>query len=101
MFNTIKNAFKIPELRKRIFFTLFMLVIFRFGASIPVPFLSADAMKAFLSGGGTDLFSLFNVFTGGAFENATVMALGVSPYINASIIVQLLTVAIPALFKQL
>lgn len=97
MFNTIKNAFKIPELRKRIFFTLFMLIIFRFGASIPVPFLSADAMKEFLGGGGTDLFSLFNVFTGGAFENATVMALGVSPYINASIIVQLLTVAIPAL----
>ena len=74
-----------------------MLIIFRFGASIPVPFLSADAMKEFLGGGGTDLFSLFNVFTGGAFENATVMALGVSPYINASIIEQLLTVAIPAL----
>lgn len=96
MFSTIKNAFKIPELRRRIFFTLFMLVIFRFGACIPVPYLSADAMKAFI-GQGTDLFSLFNTFTGGAFENATVMALGVSPYINASIIIQLLTVAIPAL----
>ncbi|MBQ7975120.1 MAG: preprotein translocase subunit SecY [Clostridia bacterium] len=97
MFETFKNAFKIPDLRRRIFFTFLMLVIFRFGAHIPVPYLSADAMKAFLQGGGLDLFSLFNAFTGGAFANATVLALGVSPYINASIIIQLLTVAIPAL----
>lgn len=97
MFETFKNAFKIPDLRRRIFFTLMMLVVFRFGAHIPVPYLSADAMKAFLQGGGLDLFSLFNAFTGGAFANATVLALGVSPYINASIIIQLLTVAIPAL----
>lgn len=74
-----------------------MLIIFRFGAHIPVPYLSADAMKAFLGNGTADLFSLFDVFTGGAFSNATVMAMGVSPYINASIIVQLLTVAIPSL----
>ncbi len=98
MFNTIRSAFKIPELRKKIFYTFAMMIVFRFAAHIPVPFLSADAMKAFI-GGGTDLFSLFNVFTGGAFANATVMALGVSPYINASIIVQLLAVAIPALEK--
>lgn len=97
MFATFKNAFKIPDLRRRILFTLLMLIVFRFGAHIPVPFLSADAMKQFLSGGGLDLFSLFDTFTGGAFSNATVLALGVSPYINASIIVQLLTVAIPAL----
>ncbi len=97
MFSTITNAFKIPDLRKRILFTILMLVIFRFGAHVPVPYLSSDAMQAFLSGGGADLFSLFDVFTGGAFSNATVMALGVSPYINASIIVQLLTVAIPSL----
>ena len=97
MFSTIKNAFKIPELRKRIFFTLFLLIVFRFGAHIPVPGLSADAMKQFLGNGGMDLFSMFDVFTGGAFSNATVMALGVSPYINASIIIQLLTVAIPSL----
>ncbi len=95
--STIINAFKLPELRKKILFTLFMLIIFRFGAHVPVPYLSAEAMQAFLGGGGADLFSLFNTFTGGAFANATVMALGVSPYINASIIIQLLTVAIPAL----
>jgi len=96
MFNTIRNAFKIPDLRRRLWFTLMMMIVFRFGAHIPVPFLTKDAMQAFMSG-GTDLFSLFDVFTGGAFANATVMALGVSPYINASIIVQLLAVAIPAL----
>ncbi len=97
MFSTIRNAFKVPELRKRLWFTLLMMIVFRFGAHIPVPFLSREAMQAFMGGGGTDLFSLFNVFTGGAFANATVMALGVSPYINASIITQLLSVAIPAL----
>ena len=97
MFNVIRNAWKIPGLRRRIIFTLLMLVVFRFGAHIPVPYLSSEAMQAFLGAGGTDLFSLFDVFTGGAFSNATVMALGVSPYINSSIIIQLLTVAIPAL----
>lgn len=96
MLDTFRNAWKIPDLRRRILFTLMMLVVFRFGAHIPVPYLDAETMRAFL-GNGTDLFSLFDVFTGGAFSNATVMALGVSPYINASIIVQLLTVAIPAL----
>ena len=98
MLETIRNAFKIPDLRRRIFFTLMMLVIFRFGAAVPVPFLDATAMKAFLDAGSSmDLFNLFDTFTGGAFQNATVLALGVSPYINASIIIQLLTVAIPAL----
>lgn len=97
MFQTLRNAWKIASLRSRMIFTLLMLVVFRFGAHIPVPYLSSDAMQAFLGAGGTDLFSLFDVFTGGAFSNATVMALGVSPYINSSIIIQLLTVAIPAL----
>lgn len=97
MFQTIRNAFAIPDLRKRIWFTILMLVVFRFGAHIPVPYLNPEFMQSFLSDGGMDLFSLFNVFTGGAFSNATVMAMGVSPYINASIIIQLLTVAIPAL----
>lgn len=97
MLETFRNAWKIPDLRRRILFTLMMLIVFRFGAHIPVPYLSTEAMQAFLGNGGTDLFSLFDVFTGGAFSNATVMAMGVSPYINASIIIQLLTVAIPSL----
>ncbi|MBQ2664542.1 MAG: preprotein translocase subunit SecY [Clostridia bacterium] len=97
MLQTLRNAWKIPDLRRRILFTLMMLIVFRFGAHIPVPFLTPGAMQQFLGAGGTDLFSLFDIFTGGAFSNATVMAMGVSPYINASIIVQLLTVAIPSL----
>ena len=97
MFQVFRNAFRVPDLRRRILFTIMMLIIFRFGAHVPVPYMSADAMKAFMGEGGLDLFSLFNTFTGGAFEQATVFALGVSPYINASIIIQLLTVAIPAL----
>ena len=100
MLQTLRNAWRIPDLRRRMLFTLLMLIVFRFGAHIPVPFLSAEAMQAFLGNGGTDLFSLFDVFTGGAFSNATVMAMGVSPYINASIIIQLLTVAIPALERM-
>lgn len=97
MFRIFRDAWKIASLRTRIIFTFLMLVVFRFGAHIPVPYLSSEAMQAFLGAGGTDLFSLFDVFTGGAFSNATVLALGVSPYINSSIIIQLLTVAIPAL----
>ena len=97
MFQVFRNAFRVPDLRRRILFTIMMLIIFRFGAHVPVPYMSADPMKAFMGEGGLDLFSLFNTFTGGAFEQATVFALGVSPYINASIIIQLLTVAIPAL----
>ena len=101
MLETIRNAWKIPDLRRRITFTLLMLIVFRFGAHIPVPYLSADAMKQFLNPGenGMDLFNLFDTFTGGAFQNATVLAMGVSPYINASIIIQLLAVAIPSLEK--
>ncbi|MBQ5677369.1 MAG: preprotein translocase subunit SecY [Clostridia bacterium] len=98
MFQTIKNAWKIPDLRKKILFTLLMLVIFRFGSFIPVPFLSADAISAFMSNMGEDsLLNLMNMFSGGAFSQATIFAMSISPYINASIIMQLLTVAIPAL----
>ena len=98
MFQTIKNAWKIPDLRKKILFTLLMLVIFRFGSFIPVPFLSTEAISAFMSNMGEDsLLNLMNMFSGGAFSQATIFAMSISPYINASIIMQLLTVAIPAL----
>ncbi len=98
MFQTIKNAWKIPDLRKKILFTLLMLVIFRFGSFIPVPFLSTEAISAFMSSMGEDsLLNLMNMFSGGAFSQATIFAMSISPYINASIIMQLLTVAIPAL----
>ena len=78
MLQTLKNAWKIPDLRRRILFTLLMLIVFRFGAHIPVPYLTADAMHSFLGNGGTDLFSLFDVFSGVAFSSATVMVRVVS-----------------------
>lgn len=95
MFQTIRNAFKNPELRKKILFTIFILVIFRLGSCILVPFVNAEGLVS-LIGDNNNMFGLLNTFSGGAFGNATLFALSISPYITASIIVQLLTVAIPA-----
>ena len=94
MFETIKNAWKLPDLKKRICFTLLIIVVFRFGAALPVPFLDASVMQGF---GDGNLLGFLNMLTGGAFQNATLFALSISPYITASIVVQLLAVAIPAL----
>ncbi|MBE7026047.1 MAG: preprotein translocase subunit SecY [Ruminococcaceae bacterium] len=98
MFKTIRNAWAIPDLRSKMIFTILMLIVYRLGSVIPVPGLSADAMAAFMSqDGGMGLFTLLDTFTGGAFSNATIFAMGITPYINSSIIMQLLAVAIPAL----
>lgn len=98
MFQTIKNAWKIPDLRKKLIFTLLMIVVFRFGSIIPVPFLSAEVIQQFIENAGEgSLLNLLNTFSGGAFSQATIFAMSITPYINASIIMQLLTVAIPAL----
>ena len=94
MFETIKNAWKLPDLKKRICFTLLIIVVFRFGAALPVPFLDASVMQGF---GDGNLLGFLNMLTGGAFQNATLFALSISPYITASIVVQMLAVAIPAL----
>ena len=94
MIETIKNAWKLPDLKKRICFTLLIIVVFRFGAALPVPFLDASVMQGF---GDGNLLGFLNMLTGGAFQNATLFALSISPYITASIVVQLLAVAIPAL----
>lgn len=96
MFQTIKNAWKIPDLRKKILFTLLMIVVFRFGSFIPVPFLNEDILSGLIKSEDS-LLNLMNMFSGGAFSQATIFAMSISPYINASIIMQLLTVAIPAL----
>ncbi len=96
MFQTLVNAWKIPDLRKKILYTLLLLIVFRFGSVIPVPGLSADAM-AELANSSNTLFGFFNNISGGAFANATIFAMSISPYINSSIIMNLLTVAIPAL----
>lgn len=97
MFDSLKNAWKIADLRKKILYTLLIIFIFRLGSAIPVPFLNSDALSQMTSEGGNTLFGFLDVFTGGAFSRATIFALSITPYINSSIIMQLLTVAIPAL----
>lgn len=93
MFETFRSAWKIKELRQRITFTLLMLVVFRLGSHVPVPGVDPKFIADFFQ--GDNLFGLFNVFAGGALEQFTVFAMGIFPYINASIIMQLLTVVIP------
>ena len=97
MFKTVKNAWAIPELRKKIMFTIFALLIFRLGASVPVPWIDTKGLQDYLNAMSGSIFGLINAMSGNAFSMATVFALGVQPYINSSIIIQLLTVAIPAL----
>ena len=98
MFKTLKNAWAIPELRKKLIFTALVLLIFCVGGKIPVPFVNGDAMKdMFDQQLSNTIFGFYNAMSGSAFSQATVFALGIQPYINASIIIQLLTIAIPAL----
>ena len=96
MFQTFKNAFKIPDLRNKILFTLFVILLYRIGVAVPVPYIQTGIENVFGSG---SIFDYLNLLSGGALEQATLFALGVSPYINASIIIQLLAIAIPALEK--
>ena len=97
MIQTIRKAWGIPELRKKIIFTILILLIFRIGNAITVPYINTAALKAQLDAMGSTYFGLLNTMSGGAFEMATVFALSIQPYINSSIIIQLLTIAIPAL----
>lgn len=100
MFNTLKNAWKIPDLRKKLLFTLLIIVAFRFGSVVPVPFLDASALSTLMEGANETALGYVNMLTGGAFANATLFAMGITPYINSSIIIQLLTVAIPPLERM-
>lgn len=102
MLETIRNAWKIPDLRKKILFTVFMLIVFRFGSAIPVPWINSDAIGQWINQtDSTTLFGIMNLMSGGAFAHATIFAMGISPYINSSIIMQLLGVAIPALERMM
>ncbi|MGN1080579.1 MAG: preprotein translocase subunit SecY [Acutalibacteraceae bacterium] len=96
---TIKNAWKIADIRKKILFTLLVIAVFRVGAVIPVPYIDIAALKAGMQSASTDgtLFDYLSILTGGALEYGAIFAMSVTPYINSSIIMQLLTVAIPAL----
>ena len=97
MIQTIRKAWGIPELRKKIIFTALILLIFRIGNAIPVPYVDTGLLNDYINQLSTTVLGLYNVMSGGAFAEATVFALGVQPYINSSIIIQLLTIAIPAL----
>ena len=95
MLTTIKNAWNIPELRKRILFTLAMLCIFRLGGFITVPFIDTAAVDSMVN--NNSMFGLLNIISGNNFRTFSIFAMSITPYINASIILQLLTIAIPAL----
>lgn len=99
MLKTIRNAWSIPDLRKKLLFTLMIIIVFRIGSVIPVPFLDMSALATAMNGmnEGNTMLAYLNTLSGGAFANATLFAMGVTPYINSSIIMQLLTVAIPPL----
>ncbi len=101
MFKTLKNAWSIPELRKKILFTLFVLLLYRFGNVIPVPYVDTVALASFFKETlSKTILGLYNAMSGSGFSRATVLALSIQPYINASIIIQLLTIAIPALERM-
>lgn len=98
MFNTIKNAWRIPDLRKKILYTLLIIIVFRFGSVVPVPFLDASSLAEMMNQAGENTaLGYINMLTGGAFSYASLFAMGITPYINSSIIMQLLTIAIPPL----
>ena len=97
MLQTFKNAWKVEDLRKKIIYTMIVLVIFRLGCAIPVPFIQPSAIASMIAADSGSMLGYLNMISGGAFANATLFALGVTPYINSSIIITLLTVAIPYL----
>ena len=97
MFETIRNAWKIVDLRKKLIYTFVLLVIFRLGSCIPVPLLDPAQMKELFTSTENSMFGFLDLMSGGAFQNATIFAMSITPYINSSIIMQLLCVAIPAL----
>ncbi len=97
MLKTLRNAFKIKDIRNRIFFTFFMLIIIRIGSQLPVPGVNRDVFVDWFAGQSSDAFSFFDAITGGSFEQMSIFALNITPYITSSIIMQLLTIAIPKL----
>ena len=99
MFKTIANAWKLADLRQKILYVLFIVVLYRIGTAIPVPFVNPDMLANFRNATEGSIFQYLSILSGNAFSQATLFALGISPYITASIVIQLLTIAIPALEK--
>ena len=100
MLQTLKNAWRVEEIRKKLLFTLVILLIFRVGNAIPVPYVNTAALQSYFTSLQNTVLGLLNVMSGGAFSQATIFALSIQPYINASIIIQLLCIAIPALERM-
>ena len=100
MFRVFANAWKTPDLRKKILFTIFVLVLYRLGSAIPVPYVNGAELADQMQAAEGTLLGYFNMLSGYAFSQGTLFALGVSPYITASIVIQLLTIAIPALERM-
>lgn len=97
MFETIRNAWKIADLKKKLLFTLLIIVLYRVGTAIPIPYVNSAALSSSMLATGGSIFAYLNILTGSAFANATLFALGINPYITASIVMQLLCIAIPYL----
>ncbi|MCD8116756.1 MAG: preprotein translocase subunit SecY [Oscillospiraceae bacterium] len=100
MLKTFANAWKIEEIRKKILFTLFIILLYRLGNAVPVPYVNVSYLQEYFTSLENTVLGLYNVMSGGAFSSATIFALSIQPYINASIIMQLLCVAIPALERM-
>ena len=97
MLKTLKDAFKIKDVRRRIFYVLLMLVVIRIGSQLPIPGVNSDYFKEWFASQSSDAFNFFDAFTGGSFTEMSIFALNITPYITSSIIIQLLTIAIPKL----
>ena len=97
MLKTLRNAWKIKEIRTKLIFTFLMLVVIRFGSELPIPGVKTDFFANFFANQSTDAFGFFNAMTGGSFSSMSIFALSITPYITSSIIMQLLTIAIPKL----
>ncbi len=97
MFSTLRNAWRIVDVRRKILFTLFIILIYRLGNAVPVPYVDTSLLKSYFTTLQNTVLGLWNTMSGGSFSTATIFALSIQPYINASIIIQLLTIAIPAL----
>ena len=97
MLQTMRNAWKTEDIRRKILFTLFVILIYRLGNAVPVPYVNIDALSGYFNQMQNTIFGMLNVMSGGAFANATIFALSIQPYINASIIIQLLGIAFPKL----
>ncbi|MDO5444206.1 MAG: preprotein translocase subunit SecY [Eubacteriales bacterium] len=100
MLQTLKNAWRVEEIRKKILFTLIILLLYRIGNAIPVPYVNTESLQSYFNALQNTVLGLLNVMSGGAFSQATIFALSIQPYINASIIIQLLCIAIPALERM-